>query len=298
MSEKKAQGASFTPQKPVASHKQSAVADHSRFERLSPKKGRGAFLLQIFVFILLVAALLGFLGTRFGQLKLETWRTEFKESLKKQGFTISRVVIDGRIRTPRQVIMKALDIRPNMLFFDFDHEQALESLLQLTWVKGVRIERHFPGTLIVKLTEKQPLAFWKSGNKTYLLDLSGDTIGEFSLASFPHLIVLTGAGAPKQAHQLLQNIAIFPDLFQKVQGAAFVSKRRWDLFLKGGVRIKMPENYADYTTRLALLQDLLQKEQVSLGNVDIIDLRHGDRLYLDMSKVIKDQKSKGRKKQA
>lgn len=215
--------------------------------------------------------------------------------LVKAGFQIKNVIIDGRVRTSSDEVLKALQVREKSPSYQYDIHQALERIKQLTWVHGARIERRLPDTLYVKLVEKHPIGFWQEKSKTYLVDQEGTLIGQFPLKDFPGYIVATGAEAPKHLPRLIKTLAQYKAINAKTTGAIYVSKRRWDLILQNSLRVKLAED--DILASLTKLDQILHDNKVQLQEVASIDLRASEKIYFYMhQKALTGKQAKTRSK--
>lgn len=212
-------------------------------------------------------------------------------ALARHGFAIQHLSLEGCVRVNPQHIKDILGVQPGDNIFQCNLQRAFKEIKQLPWVDAVLIERRLPNALSVKVVEKQPLAFWQNDRRFYLIDRRGQVILPVKTTQgYPDFIVATGVKAPEEVPKLLENIKAYPHIRRQVVGAALVSERRWDLFLRSGIRVKLPEVMQE--ERLRLLETLLQQGRLSHKQVVGIDLRGGDRILLQM----RDSSSKKEKK--
>ena len=95
---------------------------------------------------------------------------------------------------------------------------------------------------------------------------------------------MVGEGAPERAAILLDVLAQEPELAKRVQAAILVSRRRWNLLLRNGTEVRLPEaGIAEAWARLAQAvgeQGLLERD------VMMVDLRLPDRLIVRSSQPL------------
>ena len=218
----------------------------------------------------------------------------FEKRIGSLGFTLQHIVVDGRIRTNTQDLMKELNLEKGQYIYSLDLSKTLERLQTLPWVHSARLERRLPDTLFVKLIEKHPVAFWQSKKKHYLVDTYGTLIGEFSLKDYPGYIVATGEGAAEKLPWLVQKIGAYEGIYAKATGAVFISQRRWDLVLNNVVTVKLPED--DIEGALERIAELEREDRLSSSNIDTIDLRSPGKVYFYLSKEGLKRKATGRGK--
>lgn len=209
---------------------------------------------------------------------LETSLSQGKEQIfQTLGLSLQNVYIEGRERTSRQEILDILGVKRGDYIFRIDLQETYQKLKKLRWVASIMIERRLPSTIYIRMVEKRPLAYWQCQQKYYLIDTQGNLIEETSPQEFPDFIVATGGEAPKALPKLLSHLHKYPEIEQQVNGVIYVSQRRWDLLLKSGLRIKLPDDKLEES--LKLLTKLANEKHLKKSEVKTIDLRNLDRIY-------------------
>jgi cell division protein FtsQ len=202
-------------------------------------------------------------------------------TVRAAGFTVREVYVVGRDRAARRDVAAALGVKRGDSMLGFDPEAARRRLLDLGWVKQAQVFRRFPDVVEVSLEERRPLALWQYRGRLALIDDEGETIIDQGLESFADLPIVVGPDAPSNAADLMDMLKLEPALFAEVQAAVRVGGRRWDVQLKNGVMVNLPEidARASWTrlARLAAEHSLLQRD------IRAIDLRLPDRLVVRMS---------------
>ena len=79
-------------------------------------------------------------------------------------------------RTSEATILKALAIAPNTSTLTFDADAALARLHDVPSIKTATIRKVYPGEIQVAITEKVPMARWRIGDKSYLVDEDGSPV--------------------------------------------------------------------------------------------------------------------------
>lgn len=195
-----------------------------------------------------------------------------------QGFTLQNVLVTGRLETDRAALLAALSVVRGAPILSYDFAAAQARVEALPWVLQSRIERRLPDTLVVHLIERRPLALWQYKGRFALIDEDGVVITRRGLGRFSGLFQVVGAQAPDTVGGLLELLATQPRLKAQVKAAVRVGKRRWDLVMKTGVDVRLPEKGAPQAwARLAKLQretDILKRD------VRVLDLRMRDRVIV------------------
>lgn len=213
-----------------------------------------------------------------------------EKSLARWGFSLNHIIVDGRIRTSHEDLIKALALKRGDFIFKIDLPVLLKRLEKLPWIHNARLERRLPDTLFIKLVEKQPIGFWQQKKHFFLVDRTGTVIGEFSLKEFPGYVVATGQEAPRALPHLIHTLRNYPGIYTKTTGALYISKRRWDIILENKLRIQLPEGEIDQA--LAKVAELEAENRLNTEDLQAIDLRTKDRIYFYLSKEGLEKKQK------
>ena len=191
---------------------------------------------------------------------------------------VQDIVVEGRNHTPEPALDTALGVRRGDPILGFSLQQARERIETLSWVKYAAVERRLPGTIVVSLTERTPFAIWQSQGKFVLIGRDGQVVANEDIAAFGELPLVVGAGAPQAAAPLLDALDGLPELKSHVLAAVRVGERRWNLRLKNGADIMLPEGAENQA--LAKLMDLQSSQALLDRPLAVVDMRLPDRLVV------------------
>ncbi len=194
------------------------------------------------------------------------------------GLAIQDVLVVGRTRTGRDDILGALGVERGAPILAFDPHTAKARLEALPWVRQVIVERRLPGLVFVELQEREPMAIWQLKGKLAVIDREGAVIPGAKVSRFAELPLVVGEDAPEHAADLLHIIRSEPDLGGLVKAAIRVGGRRWNLRLRGGIDVALPE--ADSAAAWAHLAGIERSQGLLKRDVSMIDLRLPDRLIV------------------
>lgn len=199
----------------------------------------------------------------------------------RQGLALENVDVVGRQRQSAASILAALGVRRGMPMLEIDLAAAQARLQALPWIRGADVERQLPDTLFIRLTEREPFAFWQRNGTLSLIDRDGTVIPTDDLAQYGPRIVLVGDNAPAQAAALIDMLATEPTLARRVNAAVLYGSGRWTLRFDTGVQVALPETAAPAAWhRLAGFE---AQEQVLERNIATIDLRLPDRMVVRLA---------------
>ncbi len=195
------------------------------------------------------------------------------------GFSLQSVTIEGREHTGKDELLTALQVERGMPVLALDRHVMASKLQQLPWLASATIERQLPDTLLVRITERQPLARWQYQNQLRVVDREGAPIAGANVKDFADLPLIVGAGAGERAYELLAALADYPAIQKVMRAAICVGERRWDLQLEPGVMVRMPEGKE--SEALKKLSTLLTDPQILSREVQAVDLRLPDRMIIE-----------------
>jgi cell division protein FtsQ len=188
----------------------------------------------------------------------------------RAGFGVAKINITGQSLTSEATILKALALEPNISTLNFDADAALARLALVPSIKSASIRKIYPGELVVSIEEKVPMARWRIGDATYLVDENGGAVARDD-GSFRELPLVVGEGAADDAMVMIRTLDRYPDVTRDLAALSRIGDRRWDLIFYSGLRVQLPEN----GVAQALQQlDMYQRDQQLLDrDVTVIDLR-------------------------
>ncbi len=197
------------------------------------------------------------------------------------GLRVRNVMVEGRVETAAADILAALGAERGSPLLGIDVAMAKARLESLPWVKSAVVERHLPDTLKVRVEEHKPFALWQLGRRLSVIDREGVVIVREDVARFADRPLVVGEGAELRAAKILDLLASEPEMRAEVEAAVLVSGRRWNLRLKGGIEVRLPEEgTAEAWHRLARM---VQEEGLLTRAVAMIDLRQPDRAIVRLT---------------
>ena len=153
------------------------------------------------------------------------------------GRSAQTIRIGGLIRQSPGTVLAALGIEPGSSLLGFDPEQARKRLENIDWVEKAEIKTVFPNRLEIELVEREPFAIWQRDGSYYVIDRTGTAMSMAPGALASRLPLVSGEGAQKAVFELVNQLASFSALGSKLQGAARVGGRRWNLYFPNNVKV-------------------------------------------------------------
>lgn len=216
------------------------------------------------------------------------------------GFRITSVVINGRKQLTQDEILAIGGVsgRSSLLFLDAD--AVRDKLKANPWIADATVLKLYPGQLMIELTERKAFALWQEAGRLSVIADDGAVLEPYVSRRFLSLPLVVGKGADTQARDFLALLARYPQVNSVTKAAIFVGERRWNLRLKDGLDIRLPEQ--DVGNALAMLSKLDKEDRLFSRDIVAVDLRLPDRLVVQLSedaaKAREDQFKDKKKKKA
>jgi len=139
----------------------------------------------------------------------------------------------------------------------------------------------YPGRLRIGIKERKPFALWQKDGVVSLIAADGTVLEPFVPAAFSTLPLLVGNGAAQAGFDFINLIGSHPDIARRVEASVLVAGRRWNLHLKSGVEVLLPE--AAPAQALQRLAELDRDKRLLSRDIVTVDLRLPDRVTLRLS---------------
>lgn len=196
----------------------------------------------------------------------------------EKGFRIDNLVIEGRANLSPAQLKAMIGVDRGEPIFSVDLDEVEQRLEQVSWVDDALVRRRLPDTLFISLKERAPLALWQRKGKLAVVDAEGVVLTESNLEKFSALPIIVGDEAPLHAPELAAMIDAEPSLKSRLESAKWIGNRRWDLYLKNGVTVRLPED--DEGQALARLSQAQKQDRLMDRAVEAIDLRDPVRIVV------------------
>ncbi|MFT9386573.1 cell division protein FtsQ/DivIB [Acetobacter sp.] len=232
---------------------------------------------------LIVLAALG--GVAYKALQLPSMQQKLaplqNRLLGTNALRVTSITIEGAQLTDEAAIRRALAISVGDPVLSFSVSAARERLNALPFIDHVSVARHLSGEIDVSIVERPPYAVWQHQGHFTLIDRQGQPVPDQGAngkdaQAFTKLPLVVGDGANEAATSLIDILAAEPDLKARVTAAVRVSNRRWNLTLRDGATVLLPEG--EEAPAIHRLMQLNTTTQLLDRPVAFIDMRLPDRL--------------------
>ena len=203
----------------------------------------------------------------------------YRKVIERPEFMVDLLSIEGASDSLNAEIREVLGLHFPISSFDLDLAELHERVLSLPPVQIAEAQIKGGGILHIKVVEKTPALLFKKEIGFNILSENGEYIRSLSSREhFSNLPLITGEGAENAASQATAIFKAFHRNLDQVRGLVFVGQRRWNIILKSGQVIMLPENDPEQAIQKILILD--KAEQILARQIAVFDFRLPSRVTL------------------
>ena len=214
------------------------------------------------------------------------------------GFRITTVVINGRKQLSQDEVLAVGGVNGRSSLLFLDAATVRDKLKANPWIADATILKLYPGQLQIDIVERKAFALWQQDGRLAVIADDGAVLEPYVSRRFVSLPLVVGKGADTQARDFLALLDRYPQVRSVTKAAIYIGERRWNLRLKDGLDIRLPEN--DVGNALAALSKLDKEDRLFSRDITAVDMRLPDRLTVQLSEdaakareeLFKDKKTK------
>jgi len=206
------------------------------------------------------------------------------------GFRITAVVINGRRQLSQDEILAAGGVNGRSSLLFLDAAAVRDRLKANPWIADATVLKLYPGRLEIDIAERSAFALWQEEGRVSVIADDGAVLEPYLSRRFLSLPLVVGKGAEIHARDFLALLSRYPQVHDVTKAAIYVGERRWNLRLKDGLDVRLPEHGVG--DALAELSRLDKEEKLFSRDIVAVDMRLPDRLVVQLS----DDAAKAREK--
>jgi cell division protein FtsQ len=146
-------------------------------------------------------------------------------------------------------------IVPDEVMFGVDPAIIQSRVADLPWVENVMVRRLWPDQIQIVITPRAATALWQENGKLTFMDATGRKLGAAQITSAKGLALVVGRNAGPASPALFAALAPYQEVASRTSAAIRVGDRRWNLRMKSGGDILLPQdNMAGALAQLNQLQ--------------------------------------------
>jgi cell division protein FtsQ len=199
------------------------------------------------------------------------------------GFRIVSIALAGNHHVSREEVLAIAGVTGTSSLLFLDVEQARERLKTNPWIADASVLKLYPGELQIAIKERLAFALWQKDGRVSVIADDGTVLEPFVAPSLIRLPLVVGRGAETRAKEFLALLARYPQMHDFVRASVLVGERRWNLRLKNGIDVRLPES--DTAAALERLVAFDREKNLITRDITAIDLRLPDRVTVRLSDV-------------
>ena len=248
-----------------------------RLDRPAPRKLE----IALTVAVLLGAGLLG--AERGGQLDAVTAQYggvgDWIACTLRLG--VRMVTVSGATHMSERKILAiaGVDDKKSLPFFDV--AQARARLEADPLIKQASVRKLYPNQIVIEIVERTPYAVWQKDGDVRAIAADGAPIDEVNDGRYADLPFVVGEGANGRVREFVALLDAMDELKPRVEAGVLVDQRRWNLRLKSGIDIKLPES--DPEAAIAELLIIQRQSRILEKDVLALDFRVPGRVFARLS---------------
>jgi cell division protein FtsQ len=220
---------------------------------------------------------------------------------RELGLGVKVVTISGIARLDEKEVLDIAGITPKSSLPFFDVDDARARLQRAPLVQSVGVRKFYPNRVVIDVVERGPVALWQRDGEVSIVAEDGAALDELKDARLNNLPFVVGKGANKRLTEYLSILDAAEELRPRIEAGVFVSERRWNLRMKSGLDVKLPET--DPAGAMRVLLKLERDGRILEKDILYLDLREPTRVFARLSsdaadawtQKFPDKKKKGEK---
>lgn len=214
-----------------------------------------------------------YFGNEDRQEKIVLALTDIRHQIEtRPEFMVELLAIEGASADVEEDIREIFPFDFPASSFDIDIDHVHEMITGLPAVRSADVRVRKGGTLVVSVSERVPVAVWRTWDELALVDADGFVVSELAARSDrADLPVIAGEGGNADVPGAVAILDAARPLGERVLGLVRMGERRWDVVLDNDQRILLPEVGAVRALERVLV---LNKTQDMLArDLTVVDMR-------------------------
>ena len=194
------------------------------------------------------------------------------------GFGVDVVTVSGTTHMSEKRILSIAGISSKNSLPFFDVDAARVRLEADPLVKQASVRKLYPNQIVIDIVERTPYGVWQNDGQVHAIAADGAPIDEVHDGRYINLPFVVGEGANLRVREFTALLGAMQELRPRVEAGILVGRRSWDLKLKDGMEIKLPEENPQ--AAIATLLRLQRQSRILERDVLALDFRAPGRVFV------------------
>jgi cell division protein FtsQ len=203
------------------------------------------------------------------------------------GLGVDIVTVSGATHMGDKRILSIAGISSKNSLPFFNVDAARVRLEADPLVKQASVRKLYPNQIVIDIVERTPYGVWQKDGQVQAIAADGAPIDEVHDGRYVNLPFVVGDGANERLREFTALLGAMQELRPRVEAGVLVGRRSWDLKLKDGMEIKLPEE--DPQAAIATLLGLQRRWRILERDVLGLDFRTPGRVFVRLTREGADQ---------
>jgi cell division protein FtsQ len=200
---------------------------------------------------------------------------------RASGLRVGTIALTGNHHVSREEVLASGGITGTTSLVFLDVEDARARLKKNPWIADATLLKLYPRELQIAIKEREPFALWQKHGHVSVIADDSTVLEPYVAPQLLRLPLVVGDGAGTKAKELLAFLDRYPSLRDFVYASILVAERRWNLRLKNGIEVLLPETAVGAAIERLVILDA--EKNLITRDVVLIDLRLPDRVTVRLS---------------
>ena len=180
---------------------------------------------------------------------LTTFYFDFNKTRLAETFKIKKIEIQGVENADINLLNLRLEKFKYNNFFLINRSQIVSSIIDIDFINKVLIKKIYPDKVQIKIKEHKIIGIITNNKNKYILSEEGIIIKKYD-KKFENLPIIYGKEVQIFFPQFYETLKETNFDLNKIEFLKYFDTNRWDIFLKSGRLIKLPDN--EYETKQSI----------------------------------------------
>lgn len=195
-------------------------------------------------------------------------------------FNLRKIIVKNENILSEDQIIKLSGIKKGTRLMDINLTKALRELNDSPNIASSTIDLIYPATLVINITETEPIAFINFKNELKYVDNKGQIIGKVKADNGFNLPIINSELNENIIKYLNLTMKMSPFLYHQISEIESTDSGIELYLIKSSAHIIVGEN--DFDKKIVVLENFLKEEydSIAFAQVDYIDLRFDQQVIL------------------
>ena len=245
---------------------------------INKKKVKVNLVLKILLFIITVIFILTIIFYLISfNFKINSLSNYIYLLSKKYDYLFTEIEINGLKNISEIEINKYFNKYYNKSIFLIPIKEISQKIEKNNWIEIAKLKSNYKNKISIYIKEFEPIAVYFNGKQYIFINKSGRVIDFVNEKTIQQHIILYGENANIKGPALVQSIP--NELKLLIIKAEYINNRRWDIYIKKNLKIKLPEN--GYKKAMNFFIDIyVDLHSSDISNIEYIDLRISEKALI------------------